>query len=87
MEWFGDIVRNVVRSCIKRAWIILVISLWFFFFFFGGGAKRLTGSSFPYRRLKLHPGQKKCLVLTTGTPGNSPVIAFVCQMLTTPEEI
>ena len=58
-----------------------------FFFFFGGGAKRLTGSSFPYRRLKLHPGQKKCLVLTTGTPGNSPVIAFVCQTLTTPEDI
>ena len=39
MEWFGDIVRNVVRSCIKRAWIILVISLWFFFFFFWRGSQ------------------------------------------------
>ena len=43
MEWFGDIVRNVVRSCIKRAWIILVISLCFcflvFFFFFWRGSQ------------------------------------------------
>ena len=53
-------------------------SVYFFFFIFGC-AVRHAGSQFPEQRSKLCPLHWKQGVLTTGPPGKSQNLAFICD--------